>query len=297
MGGEEFAILAPDTDEHGAYILAERLRTVIAREFAGNQPDPLTISFGIVSYPVHGQTGLVAAPGRRPGPVRRQAPGPQPLGDLQRRGAGHPQRHRAARGREDASVELTSLLSLAEALDVRDSGSATHCRRVGRYSELIARELGLPPDSVERVRIAGVLHDVGRVGVPDELLAKEGPLDEEEWHWVRSHPEIGARMLETTDFADIGGWIRSHHERPDGSGYPEGRERRAAAGGRHPGRGRRVRGDDRRPALPRRPGSAGGVRRAAARLGAPVRRAGGRCPAPGSLTAGSNAGLAAGVTK
>ena len=68
-----------------------------------------------------------------------------------------------------------------------------------------------------------MLHDVGRVGVPDELLSKEGPLDEEEWHWVRSHPEIGARMLETTDFADIGGWIRSHHERPDGSGYPEGR--------------------------------------------------------------------------
>jgi putative nucleotidyltransferase with HDIG domain len=125
--------------------------------------------------------------------------------------------------RDDASVELTSLLSLAEALDVRDSGSATHCRRVGRYSELIARELGLPPDSVERVRIAGVLHDVGRVGVPDELLTKEGPLDEEEWHWVRSHPEIGARMLETTDFADIGGWIRAHHERPDGGGYPEGR--------------------------------------------------------------------------
>ena len=223
VGGEEFAILAPDTDEHGAYILAERLRTVIAREFAGNQPDPLTISFGIVSYPVHGQTGssllqagdqaLYAA--KRLGRNRSVISSAEVPGILSGTSA--------SRGHEDASVELTSLLSLAEALDVRDSGSATHCRRVGRYSELIARELGLPPDSVERVRIAGVLHDVGRVGVPDELLAKEGPLDEEEWHWVRSHPEIGARMLETTDFADIGGWIRSHHERPDGSGYPEGR--------------------------------------------------------------------------
>ena len=130
---------------------------------------------------------------------------------------------RAPRGREEAHVELATLLSLAEALDVRDSGSATHCQRVGRYSELIARELGLPPDSVERVRIAGILHDVGRVGVPDELLAKEGPLDEEEWHWVRSHPEIGARMLDTTDFGDIGEWILAHHERPDGTGYPDGR--------------------------------------------------------------------------
>ena len=105
---------------------------------------------------------------------------------------------------------------------MRDSGSASHCQRVGRYAELIARELGLPPDSVERVRIAGILHDVGRVGVPDELLAKEGPLDEEEWHWVRSHPEIGARMLDTTDFGDIGDWILAHHERPDGTRLPRG---------------------------------------------------------------------------
>jgi HD-GYP domain-containing protein (c-di-GMP phosphodiesterase class II) len=75
---------------------------------------------------------------------------------------------------------------------------------------------------VERVRIAGVLHDVGRVGVPDDLLAKRGPLSAEEWHWVRSHPEIGARMLDTTEFDDIGTWIRAHHERPDGRGYPAG---------------------------------------------------------------------------
>ncbi len=224
IGGEEFAILTPDTDEHGAYILAERLRTKIADEFAdASLPEPLTISFGIVSHPVHGQTGssllqagdqaLYAA--KQLGRNRSVISSAEVPGIL----SGAPRS-----GHDDVTVELTSLLSLAEALDVRDSGSATHCRRVGRYAELIARELGLPPDSVERVRIAGVLHDVGRVGVPDELLSKEGPLEEEEWHWVRSHPEIGARMLETTEFADIGGWIRSHHERPDGGGYPEGKK-------------------------------------------------------------------------
>ena len=93
---------------------------------------------------------------------------------------------------------------------------------MGRFSELIARELGLAADSVERVRIAGVLHDVGRVGLPDALMAKQGPLDDAEWTLIRSHPEIGARMLATTDFVDIGSWIRSHHERPDGRGYPDG---------------------------------------------------------------------------
>ncbi len=222
IGGEEFAILTPDTDEHGAYILAERLRSVIASQFADAAAAPLTISFGIVSYPVHGQTGssllqagdqaLYAA--KRLGRNRSVISSAEVPGIL---GAG------SRAGHDDVAVELASLLTLAEALDVRDSGSATHCRRVGRYAELIARELGMPPDSVERVRIAGVLHDVGRVGVPDELLSKEGPLDQEEWNWVHAHPETGARMLETTDFADIGDWIRSHHERPDGGGYPDGR--------------------------------------------------------------------------
>jgi HD-GYP domain-containing protein (c-di-GMP phosphodiesterase class II) len=72
------------------------------------------------------------------------------------------------------------------------------------------------------MRIAGILHDVGRVGVPDELLGKSGPLSDDDWEWVRAHPAVGARMLETTDFGDIGEWILAHHERPDGTGYPSG---------------------------------------------------------------------------
>src|SRR4029453_1721750 len=81
-------------------------------------------------------------------------------------------------GNGDTHVELASLVNLAEALDVREYGSASHCRRVGRFAELTARELGLPPESVERVRLAGILHDVGLVGLPDDLLAKRGPLTE-----------------------------------------------------------------------------------------------------------------------
>ena len=72
------------------------------------------------------------------------------------------------------------------------------------------------------MRLAGILHDVGRVGMPDALLAKAGPLTDREWTWVRAHPEIGARLLRTTEFRDIGSWILRHHERPDGGGYPEG---------------------------------------------------------------------------
>ena len=221
IGGEEFAILSPDTDEHGAYVLAERLRVEIEHTFEPAGAGELTASFGIVSFPIHGQTSdallqaadqaLYAA--KRLGRNRAVISSAEVPGILAR----------APRRREDGHVELATLLSLAEALDMRDSGSASHCQRVGRYAELVARELDLPPDAVERVRIAGVLPDVGRVGGPDELIDKSGPLTDEEWEIMRAHPAIGARMLDTTDFGDIGEWILAHHERPDGKGYPEGR--------------------------------------------------------------------------
>jgi diguanylate cyclase (GGDEF)-like protein/putative nucleotidyltransferase with HDIG domain len=219
VGGEEFAILAPDTDEHGAYILAERTRVEIEQAFR-NASVPLTVSFGIVCFPLHGQTAeallqagdqaLYAA--KRLGRNRSVISSAEVPGILAR----------APHGHHADNVELAMLLNLAEALDVRDSGNTTHCHRVARFAELIARELGLPPGAVERVRIAGILHDVGRVGVPDDLFKKRGPLSETEWAFVRSHPEVGARMVETTEFEEIGDWIHHHHERPDGSGYPDG---------------------------------------------------------------------------
>jgi two-component system cell cycle response regulator len=215
IGGEEFALLAADCDEHGAYMLAERIRTEIEAGDGG-----LTVSFGIATFPLHGQSqeallraadqALYAA--KRLGRNRSVISSAEVPGILAR----------APRGQEDAHVELAALLSLAEALDVRDNGSVSHCHRVGRFAELTARELGLPPDSVERVRLAGILHDVGRVGIPDALVRKTGPLTDDEWALVRSHPEIGARMLETTEFDDIRSWILFHHERPDGRGYPSG---------------------------------------------------------------------------
>jgi diguanylate cyclase (GGDEF)-like protein len=221
VGGEEFALIAPDTDEHGAYALAERLRGEIAETLAAKGEGPFTASFGIATAPVHGETraallqaadqALYAA--KRLGRDRSVISSAEVPGILAR----------GPRSRDDTHVELAMLLDLAEALDVRDSGSVTHCQRVGRLAELIARELALAPEAVERMRIAGILHDVGRVGVPDALLAKPGPLTDSEWELVRSHPEVGARLLDTTEFGEIGEWIRLHHERPDGRGYPDGR--------------------------------------------------------------------------
>jgi diguanylate cyclase (GGDEF)-like protein len=223
VGGEEFAVLAPNCDEHGGYMLAERIRAAVHEALAQSPADtPLTISFGVSTFPLHGQSadGLLRTADQalyaakrlgRNRSVISSADVPGILAGAQTSSNG------------EAHVELAALLNLAEALDVRDSGSASHCRRVGRFAELTARELGLPPEAVERVRLAGILHDVGRVALPDGVLAKEGPLTDDEWGWVRAHPAVGARMVETTEYEDIRAWILFHHERPDGHGYPEGR--------------------------------------------------------------------------
>src|SRR5918994_3923278 len=199
-------------------------RSCGSQTLSGEPEDaPLTISFGISTFPTHGQSAdgllrtadqaLYAA--KRLGRNRSVISSAEVPGILTRSS-------RAATDGE-AHVELAALLNLAEALDVRDSGSASHCRRVGRFAELTARELGLPPEAVERIRLAGILHDVGRVVLPDGVFAKGGPLTDDEWQWVRAHPAVGARMVETTEYDDIRSWILFHHERPDGHGYPEGR--------------------------------------------------------------------------
>jgi putative nucleotidyltransferase with HDIG domain len=114
------------------------------------------------------------------------------------------------------------VLILAETLDLRDTGTALHSQTVGRYAEMIAAALGLGEEQVTRIRLAGLLHDIGKIGVPDPILRKPGPLDEVEWEEMKKHPELGARILAGANLDDISGWVLAHHERPDGRGYPVG---------------------------------------------------------------------------
>jgi putative nucleotidyltransferase with HDIG domain len=114
------------------------------------------------------------------------------------------------------------VLDLAEAVDLRFSGSARHSETVGRYAAKMACELGLSQERTERVRLAGMLHDVGKVGVPDSILSKPAGLTDEEFDVIRRHPELGAQILEHPSLADVREWVGAHHERPDGRGYPCG---------------------------------------------------------------------------
>jgi len=220
IGGQEFAFVLPDTDEHGAYVVAERLRAGVAEDTADLQM-PVNVSFGVACFPEHGETGeelltaacQAVAAAKQLGRDRTVMHSPE-IGAIlaERRG----------RADRESEVHLATILILAEALDIRDTGTARHCQSVGRFASAMAAELGLPAGAMERVRLAGVLHDVGKIGVSDAILRKPGPLTSEEWEEMRRHPEIGARILTTTAFDDIRGWVLSHHERPDGAGYPSG---------------------------------------------------------------------------
>jgi putative nucleotidyltransferase with HDIG domain len=114
------------------------------------------------------------------------------------------------------------VVELARELDANDPGASRHCETVARYAETIARELELPADVCEAVHLAGLLHDVGKIGVPTTILGKPGPLSESEWAEMQAHPRIGAEILGSAGLRGVRDWVHSHHERPDGAGYPRG---------------------------------------------------------------------------
>jgi putative nucleotidyltransferase with HDIG domain len=120
------------------------------------------------------------------------------------------------------AAAMERVVEIAQALDLRDGGTARHCQTVACYAEAIARELDLADDLVEAVRLAGLLHDVGKIGVDGSILGKRGPLSRHEWVEMRDHPRIGADILGDAGLAEIREWVLAHHERPDGSGYPRG---------------------------------------------------------------------------
>jgi putative nucleotidyltransferase with HDIG domain len=116
-----------------------------------------------------------------------------------------------------------SLLGLANALEAKDPYTRGHSERVSRWSKRLASVLGLPAHEIETIRQAGLLHDIGKIGVRETVLRKHGSLDPAEWDEMRRHPTVGAQIVAPFDFfADGAEIIRHHHERWDGSGYPDG---------------------------------------------------------------------------
>lgn len=120
--------------------------------------------------------------------------------------------------------------SLGNAIDAKDHFTKLHSEEVAIVSHILALALGLPPAIADHIHIAGHLHDIGKIGIPDKVLQKKGPLNDEEWLEIKQHPIIGAGIIKPVGFLAASGiteMVLHHHERFEGGGYPDGLEREA----------------------------------------------------------------------
>lgn len=124
---------------------------------------------------------------------------------------------------ENASAKNKSIALVINSLFAKSNRESQHSRRVSELSGYLASCMKLPQWEVNRIKVAGLMHDIGKIGVEEAILNKPGALDEEEWKHMRRHPEIGYRILSaSSEFSDLGRSVLEHHERWDGNGYPRG---------------------------------------------------------------------------
>jgi diguanylate cyclase (GGDEF)-like protein len=219
LGGDEFALLLAGKTEREGLAIAE---TIIERVGAGayEHANPVSVSAGIASYPRHSaeRSELVRVAdnalywskehGRGRAHVFR--PEVEELAELRW----------LVEGRDRAAC-LRAAASLAHAVDVRDAYTGSHSYVVGELAARVAARMGLPSEEIELLRLAGSLHDLGKLAIPEEILRKPGPLTEAERLVLERHPQIGYRMLDSLGVDPVAHWVLHHHERWDGSGYPD----------------------------------------------------------------------------
>jgi diguanylate cyclase (GGDEF)-like protein len=200
IGGDEFAVILSGARALGALEFVQRVRALVA------------VTAGIAEA-----TGL-----RGRDEVIREA-------DLALIGARRLHQHAAIYGpdleisaAEHEHDERPLASALALAVDAKDSYTRSHCQTVSQLCAVIAAELGLDGDRVARIRLGGLLHDVGKIGVPDAILNKPAALTDAEFELMKRHSLLGGDIVEAADMPEESRWVRHHHERYDGSGYPDG---------------------------------------------------------------------------
>ena len=219
-GGEEFAIILPEARLDDAYKVAERIRKTIESK-TSSRAMPITASLGVGNWPNDGVMkeeiiGLADAAlyrAKQTGRTRTCL-----SSDVLKPGSSLIGIELEARPRA-----LSIIYALAATVDAKDSYTYGHSRKVSEYAVAISEALGLPQDKITTIRAASLLHDIGKVGVPDSVLNKKEPLTEEDWKPIKGHPKLGVEILRhVIDLVNCLPAIMHHHERYDGSGYPSG---------------------------------------------------------------------------
>jgi len=215
-GGDEFVVVLPGADHVQGRTIAERIHaTAAARpyEAADGGLIPLRLSVGVASYPHDGDSAhaLLSVADERMYAAKRSGTGVQG----------------PARTTEEQAQQTVggfgTLEALVAAVDNKDSYTAKHSDQVAQFAILLARQVGVSQEMLRTLRVAGLLHDVGKIGVPDRLLRKPGRLTDEEFEIMQQHVQL-SEMLVRTIMPDPGvlDAVRYHHERWDGRGYPYG---------------------------------------------------------------------------
>ncbi len=211
VGGDEFAVVLSGTRCWGALEFVQRLALEL-----GSQARGASVTAGISeALDIRDKDELI-----------REA-------DLALIGAKRINQHAAIYSQDmhaNADMDIaedehhTQMLAnaLALAVDAKDSYTRSHCQTVAELSVVIATELDIDRDQLVRIRLAGLLHDVGKIGVPDSILQKPAPLTHDEYEQMKGHSVLGAAIVEAADMPVEARWVRHHHERIDGGGYPDG---------------------------------------------------------------------------
>lgn len=217
-GGDEFVVLLPHIDTDSAYHAAERIRQDIARHMQLSSTG-VTISIGLANCPDNGvipaelvniaDTALYYA--KYNGGNRTYLPTKvlsTPVPEV---------------SRETRSPSLAAIYALTTAVDAKDHYTYTHSHKVRAYAIALAEAIGSTPDVISRISAASLLHDIGKIGVPDHILTSKEPLTREELDQIKAHPRLGVTIIANVPgLAPCVPAILYHHENYDGTGYPEG---------------------------------------------------------------------------
>jgi diguanylate cyclase (GGDEF)-like protein len=221
VGGDEFMLALSGCDAHSAQEVVGRLRTSVEARAAAADVDALTLSAGIAEFPRHaiGRADLMRYADGAMYWSKSGGPGRTSL---------YSDTDDSALSAEEEAARLrrtgmfNTVHALARAVDARDNYTHMHSQRVGFYAATLASTIGMSDDNVEAVRMAGLLHDVGKIGIRDAILLKPGRLTKPEFAVMRRHAELGRAIIAGAGMPDIAHWVGHLHERIDGCGYPDG---------------------------------------------------------------------------